>query len=123
MTGMAAEHPSTITSSLRTAENSAMTGSITVTSITATSAMVDSVAATLTTVVTATRSTEVRVFTRSQEDTREGSVALIMAEMREDFPPAGTPALEVAASMAVDPMVVVRMVVAGGINDLCIGPY
>src|SRR5712672_557730 len=117
MTGMAAEHPSTITSSLRTAENSAMTGSITVTSIMATSAMVDSGTATLAmeALTMATHFTEARAFTRSQGRTREGSVALITAEMREDFPPAGTRALEVAASMAAVRMVVVPMVVAGGI--------
>jgi hypothetical protein len=120
MTGMAAGHPSTITSSLRTAENSAMTGSITVTSITATSAMVDSVTATLAmgALTMATHFTEARAFMRSQEGTRAGSVVLVTAETLTAFLRAGTPALEAVASMAVVPMVV-----AGGINDRCIGPY
>ena len=60
----------------------------------------------------ATRFMEVRGFTRNQERTPAGSVALITAEMLEAFRRAGTPALEAAASM-----VVVRMVAVGGTRD------
>jgi len=55
---------------------------------------------------------EVRGFTRNQERTPAGSVALITAEMLEAFLRAGTPALEAVASTAV-----VRMVAAGGTKD------
>jgi hypothetical protein len=108
---MTVEHSSTITSSLRTAESSVTTGSITVISITVTlttaiSAITTLTTAALTTVTTATRFTEVLAFTLNQERTPARSVALITAEMSEAFPPAGTPALGVAASMVAVPMVV-----------------
>ena len=114
MTGMAAEHSSTITSSLRTAESLAMTDSITVISITATLTMADSITATLAmgALTMATHFTEARAFMRSQEGTRAGSAALVTAEMLTASLRAGTPALEVVASMAV-----VRMVAAGGTRD------
>src|SRR5580765_3207490 len=117
MTGTAAEHSSTITSSLRTAESSVTTGSITAISITATlttvgSAMAALTMAALTMAATATLFTEVRDFTRNQERTRAGSVALITEETLEAFLRAGTPALGAAASMAV-----VRMVAVGGTRD------
>ena len=120
MTGMAAEHSSTITSSLRTAESLATTDSITVISITATLTMADSITATLAmgALTMATHFTEARAFMRSQEGTRAGSAALVTAEMLTASLRAGTPALEVAASMAV-----VRMVAAGGTSDWCISPY
>ena len=97
-----------------------MTGSITVTSITATLAVAGSVTATLVmgALTMATHFMEVRGFMRSQEGTPADSVALTTAEMLEAFLRAGTPALEAAAFM-----VVVRMVAAGGTSDRCISPY
>src|SRR4029077_15639866 len=55
---------------------------------------------------TATRSTVVRDIALNQERTPARSVALVTAEMSEVFPPAGTRALEVAASMEAVPMAV-----------------
>jgi len=76
------------------------------------SAMAALTTAALTMAATATHFTEVRAFMRNQERTRAGSVALITAEILEDFLRAGTPALRAAASMAV-----VRMVAVGGTRD------
>src|SRR5216683_2798714 len=92
-TGMAVGHSTTITPSSRTAETLVTMGSIMVISATAASA-------------TATRSTEVRASTGSQERTPAPSAALITGEMPEAFPPAGDRALEVVASTEVDPMAV-----------------
>ena len=97
-TGTAVGQSTTITPSSRAAELLITADSIAVTSAEAASATATS--------ATAMRFTEVRAFTVSQECTLARSVALITAEMSEAFPPAGGPALEVAASMEVVPMAV-----------------
>jgi hypothetical protein len=84
--------------------------SITVISVTATLAMAGSATGALTMAASdaVMRFTEVQTFTLSRERIPAGSVALVTAEMLEDFPRAGTPALEeAAASTAVVGMAVV----------------
>jgi hypothetical protein len=81
------------------------TGSITVISATATVISATVTSATVASATAATMaadSTGLRVFTGSQEHTPVRSVALIMAEMPEVFPPAAGRALEVAPMAVVD---------------------
>lgn len=74
----------------------------------ATLAMANSVTAVSPREGMATAFMAVRAFTRSQEGTREGSAALVMAEMLEAFPLAGIRVLVAVAFMAA-----ARMAAAG----------